>query len=577
MTLTKITDRPSVTVSQGTATLVGGPANVAAAWSDSSDATGVRIAGLCRNDNQVPRVGFPAVSIPAGARVYSVEIRRRVLATPPGQTPPVCLHWHRAAAAAVLLVLGAQPKDVKKLLQLPAPSTTATTPTYLEESLGEDATGPGGAAWDPDTNLSAWNASTNPGGYTYAAGRNDDGPATLEIVGVWRDIYYQTQATLTVTGPTGTNGDTRPTITWEYDSAESQPQRSYRVGVYTLAQTLAPGFVPFETIPLVASGVQAPTKADSWWLLGEDQQWTITADLTDGDYVAYVQLTSAWAGAGGDFTTEIETTSWTRDVVDAAVPDTTPPPPAVLTSVDYNATLRRTEITFEPGTPVTGADADTTAFSVQHSRYGGVDGTWEVAPSMEYIPANGTNPITVYDRLAPLNAESVYRVVAFSQAILVATTQPSNEITVTPTGHMHRLIHPTNPLLDVDLPLDMSQHDGIRVVERQMMATYQFIGGDSAEVLPKVSYGPTYGREYELESLYQGANLTELYPALRQLRRTVCGFLHPDGTAEWVAIGPGVPGKDTEETYTPVPGRPDKVGSRRRSYVATQVRAPAYY
>jgi hypothetical protein len=569
-TLTKITDRPSTAVQLGTvATLGGSPTDVATALADSSDLTYVQINTRCRLDSQVVRLGFPVVTLPAGARVYSVEIRRRVLAVTPGNPVPVCLTWHRCATGSVS-VAGQQQQDRRKLLVTPCPTTTDPVGAYVDESLGEDRVGPDGAAWDPATNnLSSYNASTNPGGYTYDLGREDDEATTLRISAVYRDIYYQRQSTIAATGPTGSSSDTRPTVTWTYASLDSQPQRSYRVAVYSQAQYSGPGFVPFETVPLMASGALAPAKADSWWVLGEDLRWSLPGDLTDGAYRAYVQATSRWSGSGGDFTTPIASTTWTRAGAPAS-----PPPAAVLSSAVFDAGLGRVTLTFAPG----GSSPATTAFNVESSVDNGV--TWTVDPSLRYIPANGLSPVVRDHRFYRLNVAIKYRVIAFSQTVLVAAAAPSNEVTMTPTGERHRLVSATNPLLDTTLPIEAPKGgEGLKVTLRQMMATYQLIGGAGREVLPKVVWGPTYGREYELTSFFAGDDLVELYPALDEIVKSgsELWFQHPDGTAEWVALGPGALGRDTEETYDAVPGNPRKVAWRRRRYSASQVEAPAYF
>jgi hypothetical protein len=241
----------------------------------------------------------------------------------------------------------------------------------------------------------------------------------------------------------------------------------------------------------------------------------------------------------------------------------------------FNEALGRTELTFAPGGPTPA----TTAFSVEVSDDNGV--TWSPTPALTHIPANGTNPVVAHHRFYGLNVTVKYRVIAFSQSVLVAAAAPSNELSVQTFGERHRLVHPTNPLLDTALPVQSPKQagEGVKVTLRQMMAVYQLIGGAGQQVLPKAVFGPSYGREYDLTAFFAGEDLVELYPALEQLMNagSELWLQHPDGAAEWVVLGPGVQGKDTEETYDAVPGNPRKVHWRRRGFVATQVEAPAFY
>src|SRR5262249_3574755 len=152
---------------------------------------------------------------------------------------------------------------------------------------------PGGAPWTVATLT----------GFAYDLGRGDTSTTSpLRVSEVYLDITYQQLSSVTVTGPTGTIPDTQPTVKWVYASPDSQPQEAYQVAVYTLAQTLAVGFTPFTSTPVDGTG---------GYVLGADQQWTMTADLTDGQYVAYVQAQSTWPGPGS-FYTGVASTSWTR-------------------------------------------------------------------------------------------------------------------------------------------------------------------------------------------------------------------------------------------------------------------------
>jgi hypothetical protein len=103
------------------------------------------------------------------------------------------------------------------------------------------------------------------------------------------------QPTVTITAPTGTIATATPTVTWTDSLTSSSTQTSYRVVVYTLAATLAGGFVPGSTVGTVDTGVVA-SASTSVALTGGNA-------LPQGSWVVYVQIvesagpTSPWASS----------------------------------------------------------------------------------------------------------------------------------------------------------------------------------------------------------------------------------------------------------------------------------------
>lgn len=339
MALSVVTIRPNSTSQTGSWSVVGA-ASASAALSDSVDTSYVQLLGLCRLDSQVLRVGFPTPSLPAGSKVYSVTLRRRVQTVTPASDTPLCYHWFRSVAGTIA-VAGQQVAPQKSFYNSPCPTTTVVQ--WTNETILTATTGPGGAPWDVATNLA---------GFTYDLGRGDaSATASLRVAEVYLDIAYQQSSTVAVTAPTGTIPDTQPTVTWTYASPDSQPQQAYQVAVYTAAQVAAGGFVPFTSTPI---------QGTSGFVLGEDLQWTLNADLTDGTYSAYVQVQPRWAGSG-TFPTAIASTTWTRAATAAPavvpVPVLLSPPPAVavFTSAVFDTPNNRVGLTFHPGTPATAA------------------------------------------------------------------------------------------------------------------------------------------------------------------------------------------------------------------------------
>jgi len=571
--LTTLTLRPISTPQLGSGTVVGA-ATAHAATADSSDATYVQQASRIRLDSQVTRVGFATPTIPAGAKVLSVSIRDRVQSVVSGFPAPVCHHWLRSSTGAI--VVAGEVPDIFKLFFNSTVPTTSTT-TWVDRTVGTFTTGPGGQAWNvtnPTTGLPG-----NLTGLTYDMGRGDDFASSLRYSAVYLDIVYQAASTVVVTAPTGSSAATTPTVTWTYSSADSQPQQAYRVAIYTAAQVATPGFTAFTTTPIQASALTPGTAwtPTSGWVLGETLSWTLPSAITDGNYAAYVQATSRWAGSG-DFPTGTASTTWTR----AATPSN-PPPAAVLSAATFDAANNRVALTFAPS----GSSPTTLAYTVEASRNGGVK--WDPIPRLTRIPASGMTPITDYDNVANLNVTSQYRVIALNGSPLVAALSPSNVLSATPRDTRHWLKHPGNPLLNTPLPVQAprTSDTGIKITKRRMMATFQLIGGAGTEVLPFTVYGPTYGDEYELELIFGPGNngmtgadeLNYLWPAVDQLDRagTTLLFQKPDGDQLWVASGPGASGTDTQENYNSSSGNPTRVQWRRRKLVLTETTAPAFF
>lgn len=553
MALSTVTVQPSSAVQLG----LWGFVNASNAWqavSDGSDTTYVQLnAGLCRLDNQVLRFGFPAIHVPTGAQIYSVALRRRIQAVPAGSQVPVCLHWFRCLVGEIS-VIGQQLQVFKTPFQSNCPTNPHVT-TWVTESVFSTVLGPDGASWNLASNLAS-------GNFFYDVGRGDSFLfSPLRISEIYLDVTYQQASAVTVNGPTGVIPDTQPTVTWTYFSADSQPQQAYDVAVYTQAQVTAPGFVPFVTTPLDGT---------NGFVLGEAQQWTMSVDLTNGQYVAYVQAQATWAGQG-NFDSSIGSTSWTRSA-------TGPPPPAILTAAFFDNANNRIGLTFIPS----GSSPPTLSFTVQASRDGGQ--SWLAIPSLTYYPSNGNLAVTVYDEVAPLNQSSEYRVISYGGAPLQAAGAPSNVLSATPTDNHFWIKDPTNPLLNTILPIAAPKQSdaGIKITKRRMQGAFQLLGGQGSQVLPFIVSGPTYGDEYEIELIFIDGDPN--YPmtnwaTIDELDRTGGTLLlqKPDGEQLWVVTGPGASGQDTEETYNSLPGDPTVTHWRRRKLVLTQVDPPAFY
>lgn len=549
--LTTVTYQPTASPQLGSWTAVG----AASGWqavSDGSNTTYVQLtSGICRLPSQVIEFTFPTPSLPTGAQIYSVSIERTVQAAPTGSQVQ-CFHWFEAVPGTVA-VGGQVPKPATTFFSSTLP-TNSVANQWITETVYTSTQAPDGTAWNAATNLAS-------GNFAYWMGRGDLSNIPILVSEVYLVITYQSASSVTVTGPTGTVSTTQPTLTWTYANTNSQPQQGYQTAVYTQAQTTAVGFTPFSTTPIDGT---------NGFVLGEDQQWTMNIDLTNGQYVAYVQAESQWAGPGS-FLSAIGSTSWTRSA-------SSPPADAVFTSAVFDAVNNRVALTFAPGV----GGSTTLAFTVYASRDGGQ--SWAPIPSLSYVAASGSSPLTVYDYVAPLNEVSQYFVLAYSGSPLEASADPSATLSVTPTGDRPWLKDPSNPLANTILPIKAPKdaEDGIKVTKRRNMGAFQLLGGSGTEVLPFVVYGPTYGDEYELELTFMEGSLDNpmtLWAPVDALDRSCNTLLlqFPDGTNKWVATGPGASSQDTEERFFVIPGDATTTAWRRRKLIMTEVAPPSFY
>lgn len=552
--------RPDATLQTGLVSNTVAPSGTMhAALADSSDTTYVRLAARARLDGQVARLRLPTPSLPAGARVFAVGVRLRVRSVLSSAGQPVLLGWLRSVTGTVAVAGEIQtPKKLPFDLACPV---DAVGGLWEDRDLGQFRVAPGNEAWDVATNLV---------NLTLDIGRGDDETSNLDIAAVYVDVHYQQVSTVTLTGPTTPNTSTRPVVTASYASPNLTPQQGYRVAIYTQPQTVAPGFVPFVTPAQYISGAPGSSADTSWWLLGEDLQWTPPGDLTDGVWVAYWQSTSQWAGAGGDFYTAIASITWTRAAAAAS-----PPPPAVLQSATFVYADKRIAITFVRG----GSSPASTAFTIQRSDDGGLTFP-AVAPSLTHIPVTGATPVTVYDRLYTPGVPVTYRVLAYSGSVLVAATAPSNEVTVTPTDDRNMLRHPTNDLLDTVLNIKApEQGEGIPVLKPRSQAIYYTLGGAGVRQPPLMTWGPRHGSAYDLTLQFDMISAPELWDAIEALEDASCPlFLQlSTGEALWVGMGPGATGRDTKDRWDAVPGNPTKVAWLERDVTLSEIQPPLFF
>jgi hypothetical protein len=515
--------------------------------SDGLDTSHADLIPRCLLDVDVLRCGFAVPSLPANAKVYSVGVRRRIKTVPAGSNPPICVHWFRSNVASGTGSTATASTAYKYEFISLCPISADATTSWVNETIATFTTAPDGSAWDPATNLAS---------FTYDAGRSDDYATNLSLAEVWLDITYQQRATITITGPTTPTAGTRPAIVWTYASPESQPQQAYRVAIYTQTQTLVGGFVAFDTEPL---------QGTDGYVLGDNLQWIPDDDLADGTYVAYVQAKSKWGGLG-DFPTNVASYTFTRTASTGGAG--TFPPNAALPSALFDVANNRTALVIAAGS----SSPNTTSFTVFASRDGGV--SFAPVPSLKYVPANGTTPVTVYDYVAPLNATSQYKVLAYgptSSAPVAAATFSATRSVAT-SGTLWWLKDPKNPLANTPIPV-LAQ--GNKITRRRVQGTFEVLSG-SGTVRPIVVNGPVYGESGTL-TLGFGFDQQDLFDAWNQLDKSghVLLLQKPTGEQLWVTLGPGAQGEDNSWEYQST--NPSTVQWRKVTMHYQEVAQPDYY
>jgi hypothetical protein len=455
-------------------------------------------------------VTFPAPSIPSGAQIYSVGVRRRIQAVVGYRIQ--CCHWFRCQGplAAITAIIYA-------LVRFFFGSWCPVQPVvaWVEEDLPATTSDPNGNPW----------SLTSFATLAYEFGKIDSLGIPLRVSEVYLDIVYEQQSTVTVTAPTGTITNTcRPTVTWTYASLDSNPQAAYQVAVYTSAQVAASGFQPFVSTPQQSSG---------GWILGEDQQWTLASDIVNGTWYAYVQVMQAWGGAG-NFPSGIASGSWTQSIAGAPV--------ATLLDAIYDPVNHWVKLDFQPG----GSTPTTYAYAVQCSRDSGQ--TWGPVRGGLLLTATG-GVQTVYDLEAPIGVTSQYRVLAYGQtgSLLFPASGYSTVLSATPlsTGDFI-LLDPLNPLLTTVFPIT---YQGDAVTRRRVQGTFEPISGDTF-VQKIVVNGPQYGLEGTFTVIFHRQQPADYYAAFLALDGSGHTLLlkYPTGEYHYLLFGPGAVGSD--ESYT---------------------------
>lgn len=508
-----LTLRPDSTVALGSWTVVGA-ATAHQALLDAADSSYVQVTTRAMLDTQILRLEVDDLALPSGAKIHSVRTRVRIQQAVVGAPRPRCVGWHRCRkprniiTAIILLIF-------RLLFRWRCPGkVTPSDPDWVDQELEYLPLDPEGQEWTEE--------SFND--YEVQLARDDADGGALRISAVYVDVDYSNQPTVDATAPTGTVTDTaRPTVKWTYADTASDRQQAFLVRLFTSGMVAAPGFDPLTSLAIDESG----------WVLSDAQEWTGNVDLVNNlvgeTYVAYVQVEKVWDGVGV-FRSAVDSTSWTQNVAGAPTP--------LVVAATFEADTNRVRLTVQPsaGTPAT------VAYTVETSRDFGQ--TWAYVYGARQVPADGVNPVTVYDYAAPLNTESRYRVLAFRE--LGGLRYPSGysaEATVVPVvdGEVW-LKDVAAPNLSMRLPVAAEGNDEPsqpRQWASFSVLTDEAVGGVAYKVAVS---GPLEGREGSLHLIFhekQDADLWAAFQAIRVSGRTLL-LQWPTGDQLWASLGSGL-------------------------------------
>src|SRR5262249_2210284 len=129
---------------------------------------------------------------------------------------------------------------------------------------------------------------------------------------------------------------------------------------------------------------------------------TLTPDGANQVYVGYAESANAASTSGATSGYTVRLDNGNNPMIFGPNVSSVQSPTAVQSPAGVSSAVAALVTAGEP----------TSAYTVLASRDGGV--TFAAIPSLSYLPANGTSPITGYDYVAPLNVTSQYQVLAYA-------------------------------------------------------------------------------------------------------------------------------------------------------------------
>lgn len=537
------TTRPNADVQHGTWTLTGGT-NLATILSDNLDTTYIQQANRrCRLKNEVAIVGLGDVSLPAGAKIFSVGIRVRY-----GRVKPTGSGGHDLDDLVRFIVelieevfedvfYGARYNIWNLLFGFFCSKDPSVTTVWETKQLAYYTEAPSGGEWTQDTFNN----------FTVRLGREDVSTKAGKLGELYADVTYNEKPVATATGPTGSIVDTtRPTITWTYSDPESDPQQAFRVRVFTAAQYGAAGFDPGvstafnETDSAVGSGGIVPLAPTSGvvtpWVAGQDLRWAPTRDLPNGTYRAYVKVQQAWNGLG-THESDWSYIQWTQAV---------PGPPAPVLTATVDNTLNRVRIDMVPASPQTPV---TLTYNLEYSDDAGLN--WALVRGGLQASADATTQArTIYDYEAPLNHARWYRAQGYRQlSTIKVASDYSNIATATPMSLRYWLKDPLNPSLNTQVVLAANAQGGGSGSSTQVdgssgdqpnrprsQGIFAPLVASGYSTFKVAVTGPQYGLEGSFNLLFRDEASWTAFVSIMDSGRTTL-FQTPAGENRYVALG----------------------------------------
>lgn len=502
-----ITKRPNSTISNGNWTKTPSGGTVHGILSDNSDSTYLSITSRCQLPGQFAVFDIENVTLPTGAKIFSVGIRVRALqAVPPGGGSFIynIIHFFGQFVEEVVedAITGSISRLFATLFGFPCPKQPpgAGSPAWETVQLAYNTEKPSGGEWTVDI-LNA---------LTWKLGRSDSSGSLSKVAEFYVDIDYNERPVVDVTGPVGPiTTTTRPVVKWDYTDPEGDLQSAFRVKIFNAAQYGAGGFNVDTSVPYVDSG----------WVASGESQWLVSQDLPDDSYRAYVQVKQVWKGLGD------HTSVWDYFAFTQNVPG--PPAPVITATPNNNVNWVQVDLVPSSGSPAT------ETYNVYTSDDSGV--TWQLLRGGFQITADGTGQATMYDYEAPLNRARWYKALGYlTIGTIKVASDVSNIATATPRTSKFWLKDPAAPALNMPISVyaDTPRQDRNQGVFSPLSAT----GRDIKKI---VVNGPRYGLEGDITFVFVGPDETSGFNDFNSIYDSGRTLLlqYPTGEQHYVALG----------------------------------------
>lgn len=499
-----ITKRPNSTISNGSWTKTPSGGTVHGILSDDNDGTYISTTTRAQLPSQFAIVDIADVTIPDGAKIFSVRVRVRVLQTDAGGGGLGSNGGINFVGQIVEEVLEDTGLGIIGSLlafifgfACPRPPHGGSA-TWETVELAYYPTKPSGGEWTVDAlNDMQWRI-----------GRSDNNGQTAKVSEYYVDIDYNERPTVLVTGPlatrTVTDGattNTSTTFTSATAAFQDADEGASIVGAGIPANTTiltvnsstnvtlsAAATATASGVTATISGIKIATTtrptipwtygdpegdpqaafrvkvfnqaqysdpafdvdvstpfAQVDWTAGQDTQWRLNRDLPNDSYRAFVQVKQVWTGIG-DHVSEWDSYDFEMDVEG---------PPVPLITATPNANGNWIQIDLQPSDD----DPVTETYNVEYSDNAGI--SWQLVRGGFQVPVDAGGLATLFDYEAPLNIARWYRAQAYRTLDTVKVASDlSDEVSATIKSYKYWLKDPLNPSLNTEIVLSAFNQGG---------------------------------------------------------------------------------------------------------------------